>query len=1644
MNNWIYASARCIKAMLFVMTFCFFSNNHVIAQTITVTAATGGTNISLDTHSSSTGVAWTTLTDIVITETAVNQITVGAHTINLPTEWQFDIVSTVTINNGGSEIVLNSTSVNPAANTITFDVTTASSTNPGSLTFSGIKIQPTGVTTPSSGNLSSDLTGDNYGSLSTIAGAAAKYLVTTAGPYYAGTTITANAQLADQFDNPVSTPGLSVTWSKTGAGGGFLASPTTTNASGIATTTFTMDNVVGITYTITATDAGSLTGTSAGFTTVVGPASAYRISAATTTPVAGVNNLLTLSIVDQFQNVVTTFDGTKNITFSGLAASPNATIPTVTNNSGTPTNLGSVTTITFDDGISTVGGFLVAYKAEGPVTLNATDGTLTSSSPGGTGVSLTVAPGTVSLAQTSVSVSSASIAVGSTSTVTLQAKDTYGNNLTTGGATVGFSLGAGTSTGTFGAVTDNNNGSYTAVFTGTVAGTARTITATYNGSNVTSTLPTITVTASTISTATSTVAVSSPTVVAGYSVTLTLQAKNSLGNNINTGGATVQFSISGGTSTGIIGAVSDNGNGTYTATFTGQTSGTATTVHATINGSAVTTTMPTITVTPGTATHLLATPAASAMAVGQTNEITLSARDAYGNIATSYFGIKTISYSGLQGAETMEGTTSPIAVTFTSGLSTVGALTFQGYVIRAAVIHFSDGLISTVGNVSYAANINISATLGPVTNFLVESVMGGVIGTQNAGIAFNIKITARDASNNAVSNFTGTVNISDNSGSISPTLSAAFVNGVLTTAVTITKATQACIITVTKTNGAGETGSSNAFIVNGGPIAYLKATPEKSVMFVNQTNEITLRACDAYGNTVTTYSGNKTIQFVYALQPGETIEGSSTSAVVTFTNGVSAAGALTFQALFIRNAYLDFSDGVYSTTGNQDRAAHVIVTVAVNNFLVESSGGSLIGTQSAGSPFSIRITARDANNNVVTGFIGKVNITTNADTISPVLSSSFTNGVLSAQSVTIIRAKTGCTITVTNYGGSGESGTSNAFNVNPGAVSYLKAVPATSSMLNNTANEITLTARDAYDNIATTYNGAKTITFSGLQTGETIESSTSSLYITFTNGVSPAGALTYNAKVIRTAILNFTDGIYNTSGNSANAATIVITDLVNKFSVEAANGSTIGAQVAGAPFNIKITARSANNSKVSGFNGTVNLVVNVGVISPTVTGAFVNGELTIPVKVFKAQTGCIITATNTAPTAETGNSNAFNVSPGVVAYLKATPTDTLMFADQTNEITLTARDSSGNIATTYNGQKTITFTGLEGQEKIENTNIALAITFASGVSQAGALTFRALVARRAVLNFSDGTYNTLGDTTRAAHIRILSSIPAAPVATAATNINVAEFQANWNASGGATTYYIDIATDNAFDNPVSGFINKNVGNVTSYVVTGLIGNTTYFYRVRAGNSIGTSLSSNVISVTTLLGAPETPVANTATDVTDHNFVANWTLSVNASGYFLDVATNSSFTSPVSGYIGKNVGNVNFATVSGLSPLTTYYYRVRAYNSKGESANSNTVIVNTITSTEWGDKIPTEFELMQNYPNPFNPTTTIVYAIPKESFVKITIYSILGKEVATVVNDYKTTGYHKVTFDAGNLASGLYLYKITADEFTEIKKMLLMK
>ena len=114
----------------------------------------------------------------------------------------------------------------------------------------------------------------------------------------------------------------------------------------------------------------------------------------------------------------------------------------------------------------------------------------------------------------------------------------------------------------------------------------------------------------------------------------------------------------------------------------------------------------------------------------------------------------------------------------------------------------------------------------------------------------------------------------------------------------------------------------------------------------------------------------------------------------------------------------------------------------------------------------------------------------------------------------------------------------------------------------------------------------------------------------------------------------------------------------------------------------------------------------------------------------------------------------------------------------------------------------------------------------------------------------------------------------------------------------------------------------------------------------------------------------------------------------------------------------------------------YAYRLKQIDNDGTFEYSKIIEIDV--------NVPLEFELSQNYPNPFNPSTTIKFSLPTTSSVKLSVFNILGEEVQTLVNETKEAGIYTINFNASQLNSGIYFYKLETRNFLLVKKMSLIR
>lgn len=171
---------------------------------------------------------------------------------------------------------------------------------------------------------------------------------------------------------------------------------------------------------------------------------------------------------------------------------------------------------------------------------------------------------------------------------------------------------------------------------------------------------------------------------------------------------------------------------------------------------------------------------------------------------------------------------------------------------------------------------------------------------------------------------------------------------------------------------------------------------------------------------------------------------------------------------------------------------------------------------------------------------------------------------------------------------------------------------------------------------------------------------------------------------------------------------------------------------------------------------------------------------------------------------------------------------------------------------------------------------------------------------------------------------------------------------------------------------------------------------------------------------------------------------DWSQTAFTSGYRVLLSADSTFASTL---IDTSVTGDSLRVPPGrLNNNVKYFWKVRSTNLGGISPYtahfSFTTSLVAIEPTV--GFIPNSFKLYNNYPNPFNPVTKISFDLPKQSFTKLIVFDMLGKRIAELVSEDLNAGRYEVKFDAGNLASGIYFYKLNTEEFTAVKKMILIK
>jgi hypothetical protein len=772
------------------------------------------------------------------------------------------------------------------------------------------------------------------------AGTAIAYFTTTGSGESTAKTVSALAQPTIATATPAAGGTVTLTWATvTPPGSGGVTYKVERNggsASGTCALTVSATSCVDsglkagtYTYVVTARwRSWSTAGASKAATVTVGPAHHFVIEAATSTPTAGAADNLTITAKDEGGGTVTTYTGAKSLTFAGAPNGPEGTVPTVSDSAGNDVAFGNATAIEFSAGVATVSagknGAMKLYKS-GATSISAGDGSLSTEAP----LSVTVSGAAAS--RFLLAAESLTPAAGSADNLTITAQDAYGN------------------------VATAYTGSKSLTFSGAAASP---------GGN-------------------------QPTVV------------NSSGTATNFGTATALTFTAG------VAATSSAKNGVMKLYKSGVAS-------VTVSDGTISSKAPLeVTVSPAAASKFVLTATTTTPAAGAADNLTTTAQDAYGNVATSYAGAKSITFSGASaspngtvptvsdsaGNDVAFGTATPIE--FSAGVAAVngsknGAMKL--YKIGSTSVKAGDGVLTT----PTALTVTVAATASRL-------LLAASATSLTAGGTANLTITALDPYENTVTTYTGSKALTFSGASASPGANKPTVANSSGTATNFGSATTISFAAGVAAVSSGKNGVMTLYdveeagiLVSDGTIS--SKTPVKVTVSVaamskfgltaatttpnsGAADNLTTTAQDAYGNTITSYSGPKSLTF-----SGASAAPDGTAPTVSNSEGADTA--------FGGATAINFSDGVASVSGTKNGVMKLYksgaTTVAVSDgsfsgtlaVTVAAPAGKLLLAAATTTPVAaatdnLTITAQDAYNNVSTAYTGTKNLTFSGASASP-------------------------------------------------------------------------------------------------------------------------------------------------------------------------------------------------------------------------------------------------------------------------------------------------------------------------------------------------------------------------------------------------------------------------------------------------------------------------------------------------------------------------------------------------------------------------------------------------------------------------------------------------------------------------------------
>lgn len=1191
--------------------------------------------------------------------------------------------------------------------------------------------------------------------------------------------------------------------------------------------------------------------------------------------------------------------------------------------------------------IQSDGSFISTFTAThagSPVTLSATANgqAITSALP-----TISAYPPNISNSLSQIQVSSATDASGAADTITLVTYDTSGNRVNIGGASVTFSAVGGSSTGTISSVTDNGDGTYTATFTGVAAGSATSIDATIQGSAVTSTSPTIQVNPGAASVAQSAVSVSSGTDTSGSADTITLTAKDVNGNLITSGGLSVAFGNSGGTSTGSIGSVTDNGNGTYSAIFTGLAAGTATTITSAIGGSAVSSSLPTITVTPGAATHLgfLSQPSNATANTSITPAVQVVAQDAGGNLATGFSGNITVAIGANPGSGTLSGTTTVAA---SSGASSFSNLSINksgtGYTLVASATGLT-GTTSSSFTIAPGAASQLAFTAQPSNSTALSAISPAV------------QVSVEDASGNLVTSYSGSISLSfganPGGGTLSGTTTVAASGGISSfSGLSINKSGNGYTLSATASGLSSATSSS--FNISAGSATQLAFTvqPSNTTAASSISPSVQVSAEDAAGNVATSFSGNVTVA-IGSNPSGGTLSGTTT--------GAASSGVASFSGLSINRSGNGYTLTAAATGLSGATSSSFNISSGIASQLVFSAQPSDTTAASSISP-AVQISVEDAGGNLVTTFSGNITMAIGTNPAGGTLSGTTTvaasSGVASFSGLSINKAAAGYTLATSATGLTGA--TSSSFTINPGSATQLvfTAQPTNTVSATSVSPAVLASAEDANGNLATSYSGNITIAI-GTNPNSGVLSGTTT--VAASGGISSFSNLSINKAGNGYTLTASASGLTGATSSTFNISAGPAAQLV--FSVQPSNTVSM-ASISPA---IQVAAQDAGGNPVSGYSGSITIAIannpNSGTLSGTTTVSAFSGVSSFSgLSIDKAGNGYTLTAS--ASGLSNATSSAFNISVGAAAQLvfSSQPNNTTATNSISPAVQVSAEDAGGNAVTSYSGNVTVAIGTNPGSGTLSGTTTVAASSgvasfsslkinligtgytltaSATGLSGATSSAFNITVGPPTKLAFTAQPSNTTSTNAVSPSVQVTAEDAGGnPVPSYSGNVTVA---IGTNPSGGTLSGTLT----NAASSGVAGFSNLSIdkagtGYTLTAAATGLTGTTSTAFNILVGPA--SQLAFTVQPSSAIAGASISPAVQVTAYDAGGNLATGYSGSVTvAIGTNPDGGTLSGTTS-----VSAASGVASFSTLSINLATTGYTLNASASGLTGATSSSFTI------------------------------------------------------------------------------------------------------